>query len=385
MRIGYLTSETSCNLTDYNSFLRCPDGNNLRTQLFNLLERIVPKENIEFISFKKYSSPGNWSLNNETLMGSLVNGMIDSVTYNLILSIERAEYLSFSTPYTYQKTCFYTKRPQRTTAVDNSLYFMAPFSNNVWILVILSVFVVFTLNILFQKISQIQRTPHYNLPNFLLEMLVSSILNIYVSTLRESFSESGIQVQPFRTVNELAELVKSRSQSIISVDKNEFMFSGKDFAPLREALSVNPIIGTSDVTLNVSGHGNKISRICELLPENPKFILLESQRNVFKFCDYQSLRNIIEICLENMLPIMSGGAFKRKSKEVERISRLAGVLYPESLNREKQRQYEMSLMENVVQTISITMSSIKYILVMFAVGNFTAIIIFFFESVHEVK
>lgn len=141
MRIGYLASETNCNLTDYDSFLRCPDGNNLRTQLFSLLERMVPKENIEFTSFKIFSLSANGSFNNETLMDALANGMVDNIIYNLILTTERAEFLSFSTPFSFHKICFYTKRPQATAVVDSSWYFTAPFSSSVWILTLLSIVV----------------------------------------------------------------------------------------------------------------------------------------------------------------------------------------------------------------------------------------------------
>src|SRR5271165_1864610 len=82
LNIGYMTTETNCNLTDYNSLLKCPDKISWRDLNVMLLETIGPKEEISFHSFHSIA-PANWSSNSNSLLGALAHGMIDTVIFKL--------------------------------------------------------------------------------------------------------------------------------------------------------------------------------------------------------------------------------------------------------------------------------------------------------------
>lgn len=372
MRFGYITDDSRCNLTDYMSYLTCPERPNFQNKLFTLLERIVPKEIITFKSFDAVSS-SNWSSSNDTLLGALINGLIDTVTYDLVLTTNRAEVLSFATPYLFDKVCFYVKRPQRSTVVDDSFYFLSPFSVNVWVIIAFGITACILLQIKLNGIRSIRTLPHFTVSMFLLELLTATIITIYVSSLRAIFSESGIQEQPFRTVNELAELIRSHQLSLIAPSRTGFMIelvkSSSDYTSLHEALLINPLIDIPTV-LNVTGlSGNGKEKACRILLQHPNFVLVEAQVSIFNACRLETMIQLLEICPTNAVSFMGGAAFKRHSKMVEIVSRLVEFQNERIINQSTWNRYVMSLTQNIVQNYAMSQSSIKYVVLAYLVGN----------------
>lgn len=95
-----------------------------------------------------------------------------------------------------------------------------------------------------------------------------------MSTMRAIFIESGEQQLPFRTINQLAELVKARSYSILIVDEtyftSELINSASDFSPLHEALLINPLVALPTI-VNATGFGNQVKTACNLLLQNTNY------------------------------------------------------------------------------------------------------------------
>jgi hypothetical protein len=143
-----------------------------------VLETTSPKENIRFQPFHSLAS-ANWSSGNDTMLGALAHGMIDTVTYNLVLTTERAKWISFATPFSYEKLCFYTRRIESASVVDNSWYFMDPFSSDLWIFSIIYSIVVLMVMQRLSKARSIRSLPNFNRTMTALETSIMVILMIY--------------------------------------------------------------------------------------------------------------------------------------------------------------------------------------------------------------
>lgn len=84
---------------------------------------------------KGQSSKKEWT----GLIGELVNERADMIVAPLTISPERAEYIEFSKPFKYQGITILEKKPSRSSTLVS---FLQPFSNTLWILVMVSVHVV---------------------------------------------------------------------------------------------------------------------------------------------------------------------------------------------------------------------------------------------------
>lgn len=73
------------------------------------------------------------------LIGEVVNERADMIVAPLTINPERAEYIEFSKPFKYQGITILEKKPSRSSTLVS---FLQPFSNTLWILVMVSVHVV---------------------------------------------------------------------------------------------------------------------------------------------------------------------------------------------------------------------------------------------------
>lgn len=73
------------------------------------------------------------------LIGELVNERADMIVAPLTINPERAEFIDFSKPFKYQGITILEKKPSRSSTLVS---FLQPFSNTLWILVMVSVHVV---------------------------------------------------------------------------------------------------------------------------------------------------------------------------------------------------------------------------------------------------
>ena len=73
------------------------------------------------------------------LIGELVNERADMIIAPLTINPERAEFIEFSKPFKYQGITILEKKPSRSSTLVS---FLQPFSNTLWILVMVSVHVV---------------------------------------------------------------------------------------------------------------------------------------------------------------------------------------------------------------------------------------------------
>lgn len=73
------------------------------------------------------------------LIGELVSERADLIVAPLTINPERAEFIEFSKPFKYQGITILEKKPSRSSTLVS---FLQPFSNTLWILVMVSVHVV---------------------------------------------------------------------------------------------------------------------------------------------------------------------------------------------------------------------------------------------------
>lgn len=73
------------------------------------------------------------------LIGEIVYERADLIVAPLTINPERAEFIEFSKPFKYQGITILEKKPSRSSTLVS---FLQPFSNTLWILVMVSVHVV---------------------------------------------------------------------------------------------------------------------------------------------------------------------------------------------------------------------------------------------------
>ncbi|XP_048260195.1 glutamate [NMDA] receptor subunit 1 isoform X1 [Bombus terrestris] len=101
----------------------------------------------------KYNSVGGkkeWT----GLIGELVNERADMIVAPLTINPERAEFIEFSKPFKYQGITILEKKPSRSSTLVS---FLQPFSNTLWILVMVSVHVVALVLYLLDRFSPFGR------------------------------------------------------------------------------------------------------------------------------------------------------------------------------------------------------------------------------------
>ncbi|XP_012278038.1 glutamate [NMDA] receptor subunit 1 [Orussus abietinus] len=88
------------------------------------------------------------------LVGELVNERADMIVAPLTINPERAEFIEFSKPFKYQGITILEKKPSRSSTLVS---FLQPFSNTLWILVMVSVHVVALVLYLLDRFSPFGR------------------------------------------------------------------------------------------------------------------------------------------------------------------------------------------------------------------------------------
>ncbi|XP_048507258.1 glutamate [NMDA] receptor subunit 1 isoform X2 [Athalia rosae] len=97
-----------------------------------------------------FGSKKEWS----GLIGELVNERADMIIAPLTINPERAEFIEFSKPFKYQGITILEKKPSRSSTLVS---FLQPFSNTLWILVMVSVHVVALVLYLLDRFSPFGR------------------------------------------------------------------------------------------------------------------------------------------------------------------------------------------------------------------------------------
>lgn len=88
------------------------------------------------------------------LIGEVVNERADLIVAPLTINPERAEFIEFSKPFKYQGITILEKKPSRSSTLVS---FLQPFSNTLWILVMVSVHVVALVLYLLDRFSPFGR------------------------------------------------------------------------------------------------------------------------------------------------------------------------------------------------------------------------------------
>lgn len=88
------------------------------------------------------------------LIGEIVNEQADMIVAPLTINPERAEFIEFSKPFKYQGITILEKKPSRSSTLVS---FLQPFSNTLWILVMVSVHVVALVLYLLDRFSPFGR------------------------------------------------------------------------------------------------------------------------------------------------------------------------------------------------------------------------------------
>jgi glutamate receptor ionotropic, NMDA 1 len=86
------------------------------------------------------------------LIGELVSERADMIVAPLTINPERAEFIEFSKPFKYQGITILEKKPSRSSTLVS---FLQPFSNTLWILVMVSVHVVALVLYLLDRLASI--------------------------------------------------------------------------------------------------------------------------------------------------------------------------------------------------------------------------------------
>lgn len=91
------------------------------------------------------------------LIGELVSERADLIVAPLTINPERAEFIEFSKPFKYQGITILEKKPSRSSTLVS---FLQPFSNTLWILVMVSVHVVALVLYLLDRLASFYAYTH---------------------------------------------------------------------------------------------------------------------------------------------------------------------------------------------------------------------------------
>lgn len=101
------------------------------------------------------------------LIGELVSERADLIVAPLTINPERAEFIEFSKPFKYQGITILEKKPSRSSTLVS---FLQPFSNTLWILVMVSVHVVALVLYLLDRLAPIDSL--YFMSSFLCQSII---------------------------------------------------------------------------------------------------------------------------------------------------------------------------------------------------------------------
>lgn len=206
MRLGYTLGDVACELSTYESYLKCPDPYEFVKPMVRFYEKFVTrKEDITFVPYENLSFTSN-SSTNKSLLDALANGTIDAYINGLVVTAKRLEFLSFTTPYAFNRICFYIKRPETVHSADQPLFFLTPFAIHTWLLIMMTL-------VLMQLLSYITGTSYTHRTHahiFLAFKGISCILLLaeglmaasYLAALREILIEYGDLKPPFGNIND---------------------------------------------------------------------------------------------------------------------------------------------------------------------------------------
>ncbi|XP_065173627.1 glutamate [NMDA] receptor subunit 1 [Atheta coriaria] len=128
----------------------------------DLLKELSKKINFTYtLALSPDGQFGNYLIKNNTtkkewtgLIGELVGERADMIVAPLTINPERAEFIEFSKPFKYQGITILEKKPSRSSTLVS---FLQPFSNTLWILVMVSVHVVALVLYLLDRFSPFGR------------------------------------------------------------------------------------------------------------------------------------------------------------------------------------------------------------------------------------
>ncbi|XP_022901421.1 glutamate [NMDA] receptor subunit 1 [Onthophagus taurus] len=128
----------------------------------DLLKNLAAKINFTYsLALSPDGQFGNFLIKNNStkkewsgLIGELVSERADMIVAPLTINPERAEYIEFSKPFKYQGITILEKKPSRSSTLVS---FLQPFSNTLWILVMVSVHVVALVLYLLDRFSPFGR------------------------------------------------------------------------------------------------------------------------------------------------------------------------------------------------------------------------------------
>lgn len=149
----------------------------------------------------------------------------------------------------------------------------------------------------------------------------------------------------------------------------EFINEAPDFAPLRQALFINPMV-VIDQKTNVSLAESAIIIACKLLLEHPNYVLLELDFNFFG-CPFELTHKLLEICPQNAIVVMSAIGLAKESVMLEPMTQYAEFLYAEDnhaaekLNR---KRYLSTLKSDIVRMYNIPLDILIYVFTLLLVG-----------------
>ncbi|XP_069680015.1 glutamate [NMDA] receptor subunit 1 isoform X2 [Periplaneta americana] len=151
----------------------CPHFNNTQEDFspycckgfcMDLLKELAAKINFTYtLSLSPDGQFGSYIIKNSSvggkkewtgLIGELVNENADMIVAPLTINPERAEFIEFSKPFKYQGITILEKKPSRSSTLVS---FLQPFSNTLWILVMVSVHVVALVLYLLDRFSPFGR------------------------------------------------------------------------------------------------------------------------------------------------------------------------------------------------------------------------------------
>lgn len=154
-----LNPSTSCCPAASDSVMYCCRG-----FCMDLLQELAKTINFTYsLALSPDGMFGNYVIRNTTvggkkewtgLIGELVNERADMIVAPLTINPERAEFIEFSKPFKYQGITILEKKPSRSSTLVS---FLQPFSNTLWILVMVSVHVVALVLYLLDRFSPFGR------------------------------------------------------------------------------------------------------------------------------------------------------------------------------------------------------------------------------------
>lgn len=158
----------------------------------------------------------------------------------------------------------------------------------------------------------------------------------------------------------------------------ELIKEASDFRVLYDSLLQNPL---ANLTRKASDELSILFE-CRQLLQHPEYVLLEMGINLFE-CPFDLTKELIEICPENAISVMSGLALPKDSKWVEQTTHYFEYLQAEETRHRmsgSQLQYASSLKSEIVQMYNIRLSSLTYIFFGLLVGYVLGLISFIIES-----